>query len=356
MQFGRGFNCLLSQERSNIQVNSLDRHTNIVGCQLGLLGFTSHLRHGLDSLQRILAVSGLTTQHQGIGPVIDGIGDIRHLGTGRARVIDHGVQHLCSHDHRLLHLYTFPDQHTLNARNLLSRHLDTQVTAGNHHTVSHFQNLIDPIDTLLVLNLGNDLDRAVVFVQNPLNIQHVLFVADKGVGNEVQIILDRPQDILAVLLRQRRQVNTYTRHIDTLAATDRGIILHFTHQVIRTLVNHSHFQITIINQNGTANRQVMHKVPIRDCNAIVGCFQIRVTHHLNPVSRLESNRLLACIDRCTDLRPFGIHQNTNPFRDGPRIGDNTAQPLSRQMGCVETNDIHASLVQRIDEINVATLV
>ena len=89
------------------------------------------------------------------------------------------MKHLRSHDNRLLHLHAFTDQHTLDTRDLLGRNLDTQVTTSDHNAISHFQNLLDIVYTLLILDLSDNLDRAVTLVQDTLDIQYVLFVANK---------------------------------------------------------------------------------------------------------------------------------------------------------------------------------
>ena len=177
MQLRRGLNRLLSQERGHIQIIALNRHTDIVSRQFCLLRLTGYLCHCLNSLNRILSISGLTTQHQGIRSIINRVRNIGHLRTSRTRIIDHRMQHLGCHDHRLLHLHALADQDTLNTRNTLCRDLDTQITTGNHDTVSGFQDLVDIIHAFLVLDLGDDLDRAVIFIQDTLDIQHVLLVS-----------------------------------------------------------------------------------------------------------------------------------------------------------------------------------
>ena len=129
------------------------------------------------------------------------------------------MKHLCSHNHRLAGQDTFANQDTLNARNTLLSHLDTQVATCHHHAIGHLQNLVDIIHTLLVLNLGDNLDVAVSSIENLLDVENILFIANKRVGNEVNILLYGVLNVHAVLLRQRGEVDAYTRYVDTLAAT-----------------------------------------------------------------------------------------------------------------------------------------
>ena len=128
-----------------------------------------------------------------------GVGDIGHLGAGRAGIVDHRVQHLCGYDDRLLGLHALADEHTLDAGDLLRRDLDTEVATGHHHAIGGFENLVDVVHALLVLDLSNDLDGTLVRVEDLLDIQHVPLATDEGVSNEVQPIGDGPFDVAPVL-------------------------------------------------------------------------------------------------------------------------------------------------------------
>ena len=112
------------------------------------------------------------------------------------------MKHLRCHDNRFLYFHAFADQHALDTRNFFGRHFDSQVTAGDHDPVSDFEYLVDLVYAFLVFYLGDNLDRAVMFVQDTLDVHHVLLVTDEGVSDEIQIVLDRPEDILTVFFRQ----------------------------------------------------------------------------------------------------------------------------------------------------------
>ena len=56
--------------------------------------------HDADGLQRIVAGRRLGRQHQGVGALINGIGDVGGLGAGRGGRGRHGLQHLGRDDHR----------------------------------------------------------------------------------------------------------------------------------------------------------------------------------------------------------------------------------------------------------------
>ena len=63
------------------------------------------------------------------------------------------MQHLRGHDDGLFLFYAFADDAPLDAGNLLQGHLDAQIATGNQDTIGSINNLVNIIDTLLVLNL-----------------------------------------------------------------------------------------------------------------------------------------------------------------------------------------------------------
>ena len=193
---------LLGKEAGYIGILRSQRNRNIVFFHLVLFSLCCNLGHCLHGFHRILAISCFTAQHQGVRTVIDCIGNIRYFSTGRTRIVDHCVQHLGSNDHRFSGQDTFLDQLTLDTRNTFLRHFDTQVTAGNHHTVCHFQDFIDVVHTFLVFNLGNDLDVAAILIQDLTDVKHVLTVTDERVCNEVNILFDGIKNVVAVFFSQ----------------------------------------------------------------------------------------------------------------------------------------------------------
>ena len=75
-------------------------------------------------------------------------------------------------------------------------------------------------------------------------------------GDKVQVIIDRPNDILTVFLCQRGQVDPYTRDIHALPASQSSVVLRLTDQAIRLFLFHTKLQVTIVDQHVIAYRQV----------------------------------------------------------------------------------------------------
>ena len=91
-------------------------------------------------------------------------------------MLNHRVQHLCGNNHGLLTFNTFLNNISLNLRDFFRLDLDSQITAGNHHPVSIIQNLVNIIHSLLILNLGNNLDFTSPGIQNSLYCHNILLI------------------------------------------------------------------------------------------------------------------------------------------------------------------------------------
>ena len=101
----------------------------IVDVRLGVFGDACHRAQRLDG---VLAGRRLAGEHDGACAVIDGVGDVRDLGTSGADVVRHALEHLGRGDDALAEQTALADELLLDARQLLIRHLDAHVAAGDH--------------------------------------------------------------------------------------------------------------------------------------------------------------------------------------------------------------------------------
>ena len=86
-----------------------------------LLRTHTHIVHGLEGLQRVLAYCGLRIKQQAVGAIHDGRVDVGHLRPERERVVHHGVQELRSQDAGLGRMVAELYHALLNPRDLLDR-------------------------------------------------------------------------------------------------------------------------------------------------------------------------------------------------------------------------------------------
>ena len=56
-----------------------------------------------------------------------------------------------------------------------------------------------------------------VLPEDMLNLVDGIRVSHKGSGNKIKALLDAKQDILFILIRNRRQAHLYIGHIDTFS-------------------------------------------------------------------------------------------------------------------------------------------
>ena len=122
----------------------------------------------------------MVSHHDTVSAVGDGITNIANLGSRGSRVLDHGLEHLGCADDGLAGNVAHGNNLLLRRKHLGGGNLDTQVTASNHDTVGLGQDLGKVVETLSVLNLGDDLDVAALLTQNVTNVLDVLASPDKG--------------------------------------------------------------------------------------------------------------------------------------------------------------------------------
>ena len=172
--------------------------TLVVDVALGLLGDLAHDAYGID---RIPARGGLAREHDGAGPVVDGVGHVADLGAGGAGVGDHALKHLGRGDHALAAHAADGDQMLLDGGQLGKWHLHAEVAARHHDALAGGADLVDVVHAGLVLDLGDDVDvLAAVFPEEGLEIDQILPAGDEGGGDIVHAVADTEEQIRPVLL------------------------------------------------------------------------------------------------------------------------------------------------------------
>ena len=168
--------------------------------------------HGFYRFYRIEAASRFAAEHDGIGTVEDGIGDVARFGTGRTRVVAHRFQHLRSRNDRFACGLAFMDEDFLEHRHFFCRDFDAEVTAGDHDAVAHLDDVVNVVDRSLTFDFGDDLHMAVVFFQNLADRQDIFAALDEGSGNPVHVHAAAEFDIVGVCIGNSRQVDGNARY------------------------------------------------------------------------------------------------------------------------------------------------
>ena len=315
-----------------------------VGVGLRRLGNGSHR---FQRFHRVFAGGRLARKHDRAGAVVDGVGHVGDLGTGGAGVVHHGIQHLRGGDADLARAHRAVDQMLLDGGDLGVVDLDAHIAAGDHDAVGHGQDLVDVVDALTVLDLGDDAHRAVVFVQQVADLHDVLRVARKAGRDQVKALLDAKQDVVAVALAHVRHRKMHAGHVDALLGLDDAVVLHGAQDVgVGDLVD-VQFDQTVVQHDAAARLHVMGQVFVGDRADLVGAV------HLAGGQRelLAGGQGLGAVDKGAqaDLGAFGVqHGRHGQVHLGAQGAQGVQAALMFRMvpvGEVEPRNIHAVLQQ-----------
>lgn len=219
--YGSHGNGIGSRSRARDEVPQLIEDAKVRECNLSEK--TCLVHHG-DSFAWVATLSSLTRQHDTVCTVENGVGNVRHLGSSRARVICHGFQHLSCADDRLALDVTLGNHHLLGKEDLGCGNFDTQVTTGNHDAVSLLQDFIEVVNTLLILNLGNNLDLLALFTQDFTDVADITSTTNKRGENHVYLVLNTELEIGNILFGKSRKVNVGAWQVDTLLGRDVAVV------------------------------------------------------------------------------------------------------------------------------------
>lgn len=190
----------------------------------GVLSLETGLVHLLDGLGGVTALGRLAGKHDTVGTVSDGVTDVADLGTGGAGVLDHRLEHLSSADDGLASKVAHGNELLLSGENLSSGNLNTEITTGNHDTVSGLEDLSEVVKTLSVLDLGDDLDALALLTENLTDVVDVLGAADKRGKDHVDVVLNTELQIGLVLLGKSGQIDIGVGQVNTLLGADSTVV------------------------------------------------------------------------------------------------------------------------------------
>jgi hypothetical protein len=180
-----------------------------------------HHSHGLD---RVVTLGSLTRQHDAVSSIENGVANVADFGTGGAGVVGHGLQHLGGTDGGLACNVALCDHHLLGDEDLAGRDLDTKVTTGNHDTVGLPEDLVKVVQTLLVLDLGNDLDVLAILAEDLTDGRDIATMANEGGEDHVDAVLDTKAEIGLVLLGERGKIDVGLGKVDTLLGRNLAVV------------------------------------------------------------------------------------------------------------------------------------
>ena len=136
--------------------------------------------HLPDSQFGIVARGRLAAEHDTVSTVRDGVSDITDLSTGGARILDHALEHLGCADNRLAGNVAESNEFLLSSKDLRRRNLNAQIATGHHYAVGGRKNLLEVVQTLAVLNLGDNLDMLAILPENITDVMDISGGSDEA--------------------------------------------------------------------------------------------------------------------------------------------------------------------------------
>ena len=223
--------------------------------------------HGLYGLHRIFARRRFAGEHNGGGPVINGVGHIGDLRPGRPGIFHHGVQHLCGGDDRLAAGDALGDHVLLNHGNFRKVDLHAHITPGYHDSVRRVQNFGKVGNTLLIFDFGDNANGGTYGIQQGSQLPDIRRGADKAGGHKIKALFRAEENILPVLLAHVGHIQPHTGDVDTLVVFHVPVIFHPTADVHVCGLQHRQADEAVIQQNRIAVLDILRQLGIADGTA-----------------------------------------------------------------------------------------
>ena len=147
----------------------------------------------------------------------------------------------------------------------------------------------------------------IVLLQDPADLQHILFLAHKACGDDVKTLFNAEQNIAHIGIADIRHGQIRSGHVHTLMVGNRAAVYHTADDIrIRNLL-HDHLDQTVVDQDPGACAHIVHQILIGNgCDLIGSHDLVRGQSELLPRHKL---RLSALKIPQPDLRSLGIKEN-----------------------------------------------
>ena len=336
----------------------------------GELGVSGHVLLGLDGdtclhgngLDRVLAGCGLAGEHHGVGAIEDGVGNVSDLGTRRARVVLHGVEHLRGGDNGLVSRVALGDDLLLDVGNELGRDLDTQVATSDHDAVGSLEDLVELLDAQGALDLGEDRNvLAAVGKAELADLLDGLAVTDEGRRNVIDVLGEAEQDVLAIALGDGGQGDVDVGDVDALALADQAVVQDDAVHVLAVDGLDLEADQAVVDQDDGALLSLGRKLEVVEGN-VGGVAEPVLGRGLRGdddlVAGVDLDLGVALEQTGADLGALGVEQDADGLANlggaATDALDATLVLLIGTVGEVETGDVHARLDHLANSLVVVT--
>jgi len=351
---GSGSHSLSSAERAggvhlDVRVGGL-----VVDATLSLSASAAHDGDGVD---RVVTVSRLTREHDGISAIKDGISNVGSLSTSRARSLDHGLKHLGGSDNGLGSNVSLLDHPLLSNEDLFGGNLHAQVTTGDHDTISGSNDLVVVVEALLVLDLGNDLDMGATGAEDLTDGFNALSGTDERSSDHVNATAEtKIDDISLILLGESGEINDSAGEVHVLSLTNASVIhaLNFN-RVLKDLSNlASEGAISDVDSgaNGDSSGQLL--VSATDTGVVT--LNVGVGNNFKVLTSYKVDGLVLQ-ETSADFGTLGVEHDSDRFVGALlesllQVKDGLAVGLVVTVGEVEAGNVHTGVNHFDEHVNV----
>ena len=190
----------------------------------GVFGGAGDEGHGADGFDGVFAAGGLAGEHEGVGAVEDGVGDVGEFGAGGARIDDHRVEHLGGGDDGFAGLAAAADDGFLGEGDAFGGELDAEVAAGDHDAVGFFDDGVDVVEALFVFDFGDDAGAAAEGAEAFFDADDLFGEADEAGGDKVDVLGDAEGEVFAVSFGEDGKAGVDADEVDVFAAAEAAAV------------------------------------------------------------------------------------------------------------------------------------
>ena len=147
----------------------------------------------------------------------------------------------------------------------------------------------------------------IVLLQDPADLQHILFLAHKACRDDIESLFNTEEDIVHIGFADVRHGKIRPGHIHALVVGNRAAVYHAAHDIrIRDLF-HDHFNQAVVDQDPGTGTDVIYQIFIRNGGDLIGSHDLvcgqrkRLPRHKLRLSALKISQ--------PDLRSLGIKEN-----------------------------------------------
>ncbi len=161
------------------------------------------------------------------------------------------------------------DQVLLDQRHAGQIHLDAQVAAGDHQAVRLGDDLVDLIDRLRLLDLGDDADVTLPALQPLAKLPNVGRASNERQRQVIEVVLDRPVDARPVTVGDARQPELRVRQVHALARLDDAPGSAAEPDAVRLLAGADEAEQPVLDEDAVAHFDVVDQALVRDADHAV---------------------------------------------------------------------------------------